>query len=77
MDSMKYELEGHLNLVLECFYNYEPEVPEDDINPREEASVTLERVYLGEAPLELYSHLTPEQWMDIEQYILECTACDL
>ena len=70
-ECIKYPLDGHLSLELECFYTYEPEVPECGLNPRENASVELDHVYLGEAPLEYNLHLTPKQWMDIEQYILE------
>ena len=77
MDSIKYPLEGHLGLVLECFYTYTAEVPETLLNPRENASVELDCVYLGDATLKYDFHLTPEQWKDIEQYILEQRESEL
>lgn len=76
MESIKYPLEGHLDLVLDCFYKYEKEIPESNLNPREEASVELDRVYLGLSQLEVNLHLTPQQWRDIEQWILEQRAWD-
>ena len=76
MDNIKYPLEGQLGLVLDCFYTYEPEVPANLLNPREEAYVELDCVYLGDAPLKYDFHLTPHQWRGIEQWILEQKAWD-
>ena len=76
MDSIKYPLEGHLGLVLDCFYTYEPEVPESALSPQENASVELDCVYLGDGQLKWDLHLTHQQWLDIEQWILEQRAWD-
>jgi hypothetical protein len=71
MENMKVPLEGFLNLELDCFYEYEPEVQGDDINPPEQAIVELACVYLGDGQLKLDLHLTTKQWQEIEQYIYE------
>lgn len=69
LDEIKFPLEGYLGLELDCFYTYEAEVPECGLNPREEAYVELDCVYLGDAPLKYDFHLTPKQWAEIEQWI--------
>lgn len=74
IECIYYPLEGHLNLVLQCFYTYEEEVPESIINPKEEACVELERVYLGKDKLICGLHLTSDQWLEIEQWIFEQRA---
>ena len=71
MDSIKFPLEGYLGLVLECFYTYTAEVPESGLNPRENASVELDCVYLGDAQLKYDFHLMHGQWLEIENWILE------
>jgi hypothetical protein len=71
MENMKIPLGGLLDLELDCFYEYEPEVPASLLNPREEVCVALSSVYLGDAPLKYDFHLTSKQWKEIEQYIYE------
>lgn len=62
-------LDDFLGLELECFYDYEPAVPEDDINPPEQAVVELQEVYLGDAVLKYDFHLNHKQWVRLEQEI--------
>jgi hypothetical protein len=77
METITILLGGFLDLELECFYTYEPAVPEDDINPPELAVVELEKVYLHNAPLELYTHLSSKQWREIEQRIYDKRESEL
>jgi hypothetical protein len=71
MELMLIELEDFLGLELQCYYNYEPAVPEDGINPPEQAVVQLEKVYLGVAKVEIDNHLSIEQWKRLEQEIYD------
>lgn len=64
-------LEDILELELECTYYYEPPVKGDDINPSEQAVVSLERVYLGLAQLEVGVHLSVDRWERLEQEIYD------
>lgn len=70
-DVMTIPLDDFLGLELECFYDYEPPVPEDDISPSEQAVVSLERVYLGLAQLEVGVHLSVDRWKRLEQEIYD------
>lgn len=74
MENIKIPLNCQFNLELDCFFEYEPEVPSDKINPPEPATVELLHVYLGDSVLKYNLHLTHEQWTDIEQHILELKA---
>jgi hypothetical protein len=71
MELMLIELEDFLGLELQCYYSYEPAVPEDDINPPEQAVVQLEKVYLGVVQVQPDKHLKPEQWKRLEQEIYD------
>jgi len=71
MHLMLIELEDFLGLELQCYYNYEPAVPEDGVNPPEQAVVTLEMVYLGVAKVEIDIHLSIDQWKRLEQEIYD------
>lgn len=68
---MTIPLDDFLGLDLECFYDYEPPVPADDINPPEQAVVTLQEVYMGDAILKYDFHLTHRQWVRLEQEIYD------
>ena len=68
---MTIPLDDFLGLELECFYDYEPPVPEDDINPEELAVVELQEVWLGDAVLKYDFHLTDKQWSRLEQEIYD------
>lgn len=69
--TMTIPLEDFLGLELECFYDFEPTVPVDEINPPEQAVVSLERVYLGIAQLEIGIHLSVDQWKRLKQEIYD------
>jgi hypothetical protein len=71
MKLMLIDLEDFLGLELQCYYNYEPTIPEDDINPPEQAVVQLEKVYLGVAKVEIGNHLSIDQWKRLEQEIYD------
>lgn len=70
-NQMLIPLEDFLGLELECIYDYEPTVPEDDINPPEQAVVELQEVWLGDAVLKYDFHLTDKQWSKLEQEIYD------
>lgn len=71
MHKITIPLDDFLDLELECHYYYEPPVPEDDINPPEQAVVELQEVYLGDAVLKYDLHLTDKQWSKLEQEIYD------
>jgi hypothetical protein len=59
------QLDGFLNLELNCEYDYEKAAPETDIDPPEQAVVELISAEINGQVVALNS----KQWIAIEQYV--------
>lgn len=68
---MTIPLEDILGLGLECTYYYEPPVPEDDINPPEQAVVELVEVHIGDSHSLYPLRLSREKMLKLEQEIYD------
>jgi len=55
-----------------CFYDYEPEIAADELNPKWDAVVTITEVFINDSKEYAYELVNPAVIQQIEAEILEC-----